>query len=154
MAAGKNNHAPGVIASSRLLVATRDEVFAAFSDPSVLAGWWGPQGFTNTFSQFEFRPGGVWRGTMHGPDGADYAMDKEFTEIVRPERIVVRHFQQGHDFIHAMNFAAQGERTVLTWELRFADPAGGEKLRTFILNANEENFDRLAAHLSRTPAKS
>jgi uncharacterized protein YndB with AHSA1/START domain len=154
MAAEKNNPDPGVIVSSRLLAATRDEVFAAFGNPATLARWWGPKGFTNTFRQFDFRPGGTWQGTMRGPDGADYAMDKQFTEIVRPERIVVRHFQQGHDFIHTMTFVARDNRTELSWELSFADPAAGEKIRAFILTANEENFDRLAAHLAQTSAKS
>jgi len=148
MAPGKNNSAPGVIVSSRLLAATRDEVFAAFSDPTGLAQWWGPQGFTNRFRQFEFRPGGAWQGTMHGPDGTAYEMDKRFTEIVRPDLIVVRHIQAGHDFSHLMTFADRGRHTELTWELRFDDPAAGEKIRAFLLTANEENFDRLAAYLS------
>jgi uncharacterized protein YndB with AHSA1/START domain len=148
MPAGKNSPTPGVIVSTRLLAATRDEVFAACSDPNRLARWWGPKGFTNTFRQFEFRPGGAWRGVMHGPDGTDYAMEKQFVEMVCPERIVARHIQQGHDFIHTMTFAARDQRTELGWELRFSDPAAGEKIRAFILKANEENFDRLDAHLS------
>jgi uncharacterized protein YndB with AHSA1/START domain len=35
-------------------------VFDAFTRPDVLARWWGPSGFTNTFEVFEFRPGGQW----------------------------------------------------------------------------------------------
>lgn len=143
------SHQP--IVSSRVFVAPRAAVFAAFSDPARLARWWGPQGFTNTFQAFDFRPGGVWRFTMRGPDGATHVMDHQFLEIAAPERIVVRHFQPGHDFILAMTFAAQGDRTGLTWEMSFTDPAEAEKIRAFILPANEQNFDRLAAHLSATP---
>jgi uncharacterized protein YndB with AHSA1/START domain len=29
----------------------------------------GPDGFSTTTSQFDFRPGGVWCFVMHGPDG-------------------------------------------------------------------------------------
>ncbi len=129
-------------------------MFAAFSDPARLAQWWDPKGFTNTFHHFDFRPGGAWRFTMHGPDGAAYEMTKQFTEIGHPERIVLRHFQQTHDFTLSMTFAAQGDHTELTWALRFADPAEGEKVRPFIVPANEENFDRLAAHLAQAPMKS
>ena len=136
--------------STRAFAAPRAAVFAAFSDPARLARWWGPQGFTNTFHEFKFHPGGAWRFTMHGPDGAAYAMDHQFTEIAAPERIVVRHFQPGHDFILTMTLAAQGDRTELTWEMIFTDPAEAEKVRAFILPANEQNFDRLAAHLSAT----
>jgi len=148
MAAEKNNPTPGEIVSTHIFSATPDEVFAAFSDPARLAQWWGPKGFSNVFHQFDFRPGGRWQFTMRGPDGTAYEMDKQFTEIVRPERIVLHHFQQVHDFIQTMTFAGRGDRTEVTWTMRFTDPAEGERVRPFIVPANEENFDRLAAHLS------
>lgn len=34
----------------------------------------GPNGFTNTFYEFDLRPGGKWRFTMHGADGKNYKM--------------------------------------------------------------------------------
>ena len=151
MPAGKNSPIPGEIVSSRVLPATRDAVFATFSDPARLARWWGPKGFTNTFHEFDFRPGGLWRFTMRGPDGAAYEMDKQFTEITRPERIVLCHSQQTHDFILTMTFAARDGCTELTWTMRFIDPAEGEKVRPFVVPANEQNFDRLTAHLAATP---
>ena len=52
---------------------------------------WGPNGFTTTTHSFDFRPGGVWRFVMHGPDGRDYQNRISFEEIVPPERIVYRH---------------------------------------------------------------
>jgi uncharacterized protein YndB with AHSA1/START domain len=139
---------PHEIVSGRVLPASREAAFAAFSDPARLARWWGPRGFTNVFHEFDFRAGGAWRFTMQGPDGAAWAMSKRFAEIVRPERIVVRHLQQGHDFTLTMTFTAQGDRTALTWRMLFDDPAEAERLRPFLLNANAENFDRLEAHLA------
>lgn len=148
MAAGKNSPVSGEIVSSRVLAATPGEVFAAHSDPTALARWWGPKGFTNDFRQFDFRPGGGWRFTMRGPDGAAHEMTNQFAEIVPAERIVVRHFQPGHDFTLTMTFLPHGNHTELTWAMRFADPAEGERLRAFLIPANEQNFARLAAHLS------
>ncbi len=139
---------PGVIVSSRILIATREELFATIRDPARLAQWWGPKGFTNTFKVFDFRPGGAWRFTLHGPDGSAHEMEQQFAEIVPPERIVVRHFQPGHDFTLTMSLAARNDGTELTWEMRFADPAEAERVRAFVVPANEQNFDRLAAHLS------
>jgi len=153
MAPGRSSSLAGTvreIVSSRLLPATRDEVFQAFSDPARLAQWWGPRGVTNDFQQFDFRPGGAWKFTMRGPDGTAHVMDQQFTEIVRPERIVVRHIQPGHDFTLTMTFLAREGRTELVWAMRFDDPAEGEIVRAFVLPANEQNFDRLAAHLART----
>lgn len=132
----------------RLLPVPRAKVFAAFANPVALAAWWGPNGFTNIFHEFDFRPGGVWRFTMRGPDGASYAMDHRFTEIDAPERIVVRHLQEGHDFALAMTFAERAGGTEVTWRMLFDDPEEGAKLRDFIASANEQNLDRLAAHLS------
>jgi uncharacterized protein YndB with AHSA1/START domain len=136
------------IVARRLLAVPRERVWAAFSDPHVLARWWGPAGFMNTFSEFDFRSGGAWRFTMRGPDGAAYAMDHRFQEIVAPERIVVRHLQPGHDFTLTITLAAEGARTRLTWHLLFDDPAEAEHARAFVEPANEQNLDRLEAALS------
>ncbi|MEO6245533.1 MAG: SRPBCC family protein [Opitutaceae bacterium] len=136
------------IVSTRLLPVPRDRVFAAYSDPVALARWWGPKKFTNVFHEFDFRPGGAWRFTMRGPDGASHKMDQRFTEIVAPERIVVRHIQQAHDFLLTMTFAERAGGTEVTWRMRFDDPAEGARLRDFLVVANGENLDRLAAHLS------
>jgi len=139
---------PRVIESSRLIAAPHARVWAAFSDPVRLAQWWGPQGFTNTFHEFDFRPGGAWRFTMHGPDGNACELNKRFTAIVAPEKIVVDHFQPGHDFTLTMTLAAQGGRTMVVWWMHFVDAAEAERIRAFILQANEQNFDRLAAYLA------
>lgn len=50
---------PRSIIGSRLLNAPRELVFSAFTDPNHLAQWWGPNGFTTTTHNFEFRPNGV-----------------------------------------------------------------------------------------------
>jgi len=148
MAAGKNKPAPGVIINSRVFYASRDEVFAAVREPARLAQWWGPKGFTNTFHEFDFQTGGKWRFTMRGPNGTAYEMDHQFTEIAPPERVIVRHFQPGHDFSLTITLVARGEGTELTWEMHFDDPAEAERIRAIVVPANEEIFDRLAAHLS------
>lgn len=85
---------------------------------------------------------------MRAPDGTTYQMDKQFTEIVVPERIELRHFQQAHHFVLTMTFAERGEATEMTWRMVFEDPAEAEKLREFLRKANEENFDRLEAQLA------
>lgn len=139
------------IVSTRWLPASREAVFAAFSDPARLAQWWGPAGFTNTFHEFDFRPDGRWRFTMRGPDGNGFEMDKRFDEVTPPRRIVLRHLQQGHDFSLIMTFAEKGNGTEVTWDMRFDDPVEAERLRAFLIPANEQNFDRLAAHLSAGP---
>ena len=136
------------IVTTRLLAASRERVWAAFSDPTAFARWWGPAGFTNTFHEFDFRQGGVWRFTMHGPDGQSYAMDHRFPEIVALERVAVRHLQPGHDFTLTITLADRDGRTEIVWRMLFDDPAEAARVRLFVVPANEQNLDRLAAHLS------
>jgi uncharacterized protein YndB with AHSA1/START domain len=136
------------IVSSRVLDAPRERVFEAFSQPNQLEKWWGPSGFSNTFEIFELRPGGTWRFVMHGPDGTDYQMDKKLVDVVSPERIVLRHLDPMHGFDMTMTFADLGAQTLLTWRMRFESESEADRVRAAVVGANEQNFDRLAAHLA------
>jgi len=136
------------IVSTRVFDAPRERVFRAFSDPRVLARWWGPDGFTSTFQEFDFRPGGAWRFVMHGPDGADYRNESGFIGVVSPERIVLEHLRPMHRFLMTMTFAEEAGKTRLTWRMEFDSVAELERVRAFIPGANEQNFDRLQAQLA------
>jgi len=137
------------ITSTRVFAAPREVLFDLFADPEHLAHWWGPEGFTNTFEQFDFEPGGAWRFTMHGPDGTDYPNAKDFVEIERPERIVFDHVQDGHAFRMTMTYETEGNHTTrLTWHMAFAAPLADD-IRDFITNANEQNFDRLQEYVPK-----
>ena len=136
------------ILSARTFDAPRERVFEAFSDPARLARWWGPKGFTNTFQEFDPRPGGTWRFLMHGPGGADIPNESVFVEVVRPERIVFRHVS-GHRFEMTITLAEQGGRTRVTWRMRHETARECAEVRPFVVDANEQNFDRLAEELAR-----
>lgn len=137
------------IVSQRLNNAPRDKVFRAFSDPTLLATWWGPNGFTNTIHEFDLRPGGKWRLTMHGPNGADYENESVFREVMAAERIVFTHLEPVHRFEMAMSFEERGSQTALTWRMRFESAEECAKVRPFIEAANEQNLDRLAECLRK-----
>lgn len=79
------------IVITRVLDAPRDLVFDAWTKEEYLSKWWGPQGFTLTLQKFEMKPGGTWQFIMHGPDGVDYPNTNVFVEVVKPERIVIKH---------------------------------------------------------------
>jgi len=88
----------------RVFDAPRDLVFSMWMDPEHISRWWGPRGFTTTTQEMEFKPGGVWRHIMHGPDGRDYPNKIIYREIVRPERIVYSHVS-GPPFESTVTFA-------------------------------------------------
>jgi len=132
--------------TSRLFHAPRERVFRAFSDPAHLARWWGPKGFSSTFHEFDLRPGGAWRFVMHGPDGKDYPNESVFAEVLVPERIVFDHIS-GHHFRMTITFTAQGDQTLVGWRQVFDTAAERQRIAGVVVEANEQNLDRLAAEV-------
>ena len=134
--------------TSRTIGSPRERVFRAFADPAELAGWWGPKGFTNTFHEFDLRKGGSWRFTMHGPDGRNYSNESVFVEVEPPKRVLLRHLSAPR-FEMTITFAEQGEGTVVGWRQVFETAAERERIGKYAVEANEQNLDRLAAHVLR-----
>ncbi|NBV24779.1 MAG: polyketide cyclase [Proteobacteria bacterium] len=137
-------------ATSREIAATLEQVFAAISAPDRLARWWGPAGFTNTFDLCEFKPGGRWSFTMHGPDGKNYRNENVFTEIEPPTRVVIHHVCEPK-FALTITLARTATGTLLSWTQVLEDPEFARRVEHIIRPANEQNLDRLTAEVLRTP---
>jgi uncharacterized protein YndB with AHSA1/START domain len=137
------------ILTTRTVHHSIEKVFRAFSDPALLKEWWGPKGFTNTFHKFEFRPDGKWEFIMHGPNGVNYKNDVQFVEIDAPRRIVIQRISEPI-FKTIMTFEDQHGKTVVTWLAIFKSQDMRDKIATFAIQANVENFDRLEALLAKT----
>lgn len=129
---------------SRLIDAPQERVFRAFADPVHLARWWGPNGFSSTFELFELRQDGRWRFTMHGPDGTNYPNESVFREIAAPQRVVLEHLSEGHHFFLTITFAARGNQTLVGWRQVFDTAAHRNSIAAFVVEANEQNLNRLA----------
>lgn len=131
------------IVTTRLFTYKREFVFNAWSNPHLLAQWWGPHGFTNTIHEFDFKENGSWKLTMYGPDGTAYHNVNRFTEITAPEKIAFEHLEPVHGFTANVFFDETRENTLLIFTMHFDKVSEYEKLKDFIAVANEENFDRL-----------
>lgn len=143
------------IVGIRVFDAPRELVWKVWTDPEHIAQWWGPRGFTTTTYSWDFKPGGVWRFVMHGPDGRDYQNKVTFLEIVKPERIVYKH-GGGEDvepvhFETTVLFEEHGGKTKLT--LRGVFPTA--EARAYVVknyNAVEgqkQTLDRLGEYLAK-----
>lgn len=132
------------IANTRVIPFRRALVFQAFCEAEHLARWWGPNGFTNTFSVFEPVAGGSWVFVMHGPHG-DYPNESRF-ERVTPEQVVIRHVS-APAFVLTVSLEDRGGSTAVTWEQEFETAEMRDKVLVFVPTANEENLDRLEAEL-------
>lgn len=140
------------IISARVFDASPEQLFQAWTDPAILARWWGPKDFKNTFEVFEPRPGGTWKFVMHGPDGTDYKNESIFRELEKPSRIVLDHLSSPR-FRVVATFAAEADRTQLTFRMIFETAGMRDRVKGVVVNANEENFDRLAVQLQRLRGK-
>jgi uncharacterized protein YndB with AHSA1/START domain len=135
--------------TSREIPATVEQVFAAISNPERLARWWGPTGFTNTFSRCEFKKGGSWTFIMNGPDGKKYPNENIFAEIEAPEKVVIQHVGEPK-FSLTLTLASSKTGTLVSWSQAFESAEVAGKLEHIVVPANEENLDRLSAEVARS----
>jgi uncharacterized protein YndB with AHSA1/START domain len=133
--------------TSRPIPATAEQVFAAMSDPVRLARWWGPAGFTNTFAVCEFKEGGRWSLTMHGPDGKNYPNEYVFTEIELPTKVVIQHVLEPRFRLTIFLAPSATGGTVVSWAQAFESPETASRIEHIVVPANEQNLDRLAAEV-------
>ncbi len=71
----------------RVLPSEPSVVFAALSEPSELAKWFGPQGFTIPSLDFVPRVGETYRIEMQPPDGDPFYLTGQFREVDSPGRL-------------------------------------------------------------------
>ena len=139
------------VRTERIITATPQQIFAAFERPEVLAEWWGPEGFTNTFELFEFKPGGRWVFVMHDANGHNYDNESVFNEIERPSRIVIEHVARPW-YTLTIKLTPHGDQTKLEWIQEFESADVAAKMRPIVATANEQNLDRLQAVFDTTTA--
>ena len=149
----ENNEKNREIVNVRIFNAPREVVFNAWADPDLLSQWWGPKGFRNTFHQFKFKPGGTWHFTMHSPGGMDFQNTAIFETIEKPERIVFKHLMPVHVFWLTATFETVNGKTKLTFRQLFETVEECNRIKTFVMEANEQNLDRLESVISKTLKK-
>lgn len=135
------------IVSSRIVDASQELVFSAWTDPNHLKNWWGPAGFTNTFSEFDLRLGGKWIFIMHGPDKGNYPNECEFLKIEKPSLIAWKRISKPLFQVVATFEEITCEMTKIVFRMIFDTPEECNKLKPFVEDKNEENFDRLEKEL-------
>jgi len=144
---------------TRIFDAPRELVFDAWTNPQHLAQWWGPQGFTTTIHEMDVRPGGLWRLTMHGPDGRAYRNRIVMLEVVKPGRLVFRHEpdDESEPVTHhaTVTFTNHAGKTLLTLRMLFTSPAArAHVLKTYrAFEGGHQTLGRLIGHLQTATGK-
>ncbi|HTG47470.1 MAG TPA: SRPBCC domain-containing protein [Actinomycetota bacterium] len=140
------------IGTSRVLDAPIAAVWKAWTDPGQVATWWGPKGFTTTVEEMDVRPGGVWRLTMHGPDGTDYPHVATFLDVRENDCIAYAQGAPGSRdrFFAIVEMVDEGGKTRLTSRMLF--PSAAERDRHAeefgAVEGLESHLDELAGFLA------
>jgi uncharacterized protein YndB with AHSA1/START domain len=137
----------------RVLDASRDAVFAAWTDADAFCQWFGPAGFTCVVHEMDVRPGGRARFDMTSSDGILYTNRFDYLEIVPGRRMVMDHGTDTDDdpgrFRMTITLDEQGDgKTVLT--LRQLHPTAEQRDAVIGFGAVElgqQTMEKLARHL-------
>lgn len=102
---------------SRIVKATPEKMFRAWTDPDLLISWWAPLPYTTSDAVIDLRPGGAFNTTMHAPTGEIYENLGVFLDVVPNQRIVFTDaFQEGW---------TPAERPFMTGYITFEDAGNG-----------------------------
>ncbi len=74
------------IRTERIFLAPRERVWRAFTDPKLVAQWWG-RGNKLVIERMEVERGGHWRYVEHSTEGV-HGFEGRYREVTPPERIV------------------------------------------------------------------
>lgn len=122
-------HGEGSVALTRAFAAPRALLWQAWTDPEMMARWFGPRQFTVPVCELDVQEGGVLRIVMRGPDGNDYPMKGVFLDVAPPERLVFSNIALDIDGNHllegetSVTLTEQGGKTILTMKSRMVGMA-------------------------------
>jgi len=138
-----------IVVMTRLFDAPRERIFRAYTDPALMARWWGPHGFTIEVCELNVRPGGAWRIHHRAPDGSEYRFKGQYREVAEPERLVSTFGMDGmfEDklIVDSLTLEEKDGRTRLTAVSRFESMADRDAmLETGMEEGAGQSFDRLA----------
>jgi uncharacterized protein YndB with AHSA1/START domain len=122
----------------RIFDASRDRVFATYTDPDLIPEWWGPRDMSTEVDVMDVRPGGSWRFVGRHEDGREDAFRGTYREVSAPERIVQTFEWEGmpgHVSVETATFEDLGERTRV--------------ITTSVFHTTEERDGMLASGMER-----
>jgi len=103
--------APREIRTERVFDASRDLVWRAFTEPTLIAQWWG-RGNKLVIERFELERGGRWRFVEHASDGTT-GFEGRFREVAPEDYRLVQTFEwdgmPGHVIVEIVELEDMGD---------------------------------------------
>lgn len=140
------------IIMTRTFEASREQVFAAFTQPQLVKQWLCARGWELPVCRIDLQPGGETRYVWRNDSGAEMGLSGVFREISPPARLVhTEIFDEdwtGGRTLVTTAFDQTGEQTQVTMTIRYSS----SDVRDAILQSSmeqgiAENFDKLAVLL-------
>ncbi len=133
---------------TRLFNATRERLFKAMTDPTLIAKWWGPRKYETIVDKMEVRAGGQWRFiNRDAAAGVDHAFHGVYHSITAPERIVDTFEYEGvpgHVLLETHTLEARGAQTLLTTHVVYESVEDRDGMvAAGMQSGQEESLDRL-----------
>jgi uncharacterized protein YndB with AHSA1/START domain len=145
-ASAENPAAAGVanrdLTLTRVINASREKVFRAWTEPELLKQWFTPRPWTTPRIETDVRPGGASLIVMRGPEGNEFPNRGVYLEVVRNERLV---------FTDAYTKAWEpSEKPFMTVILTFEDAGAGKTKYTAVVRhwtvADRETHEKMGFH--------
>ena len=146
---------------TRVYDAPRDLVFKAWTDPKLVAEWWGPRGVTSTVNNWEIRQGGkldlvMLAGEELGPmKGQEWPMTGEFKEVEEPNKLVftgnaIINGKEVMEHLTTVTFEEDGDKTKMIVHIVVtkATPQAAGPLSGMEMGWNQQ-LDKLGEFLQR-----
>lgn len=140
------------IVMTRTFNASRELVFKALTDPTLIPRWWGPCTYTTVVDQMDVRMGGIWRFIQRGADGNEIPFRGVYHQISAPERLVYTFEWEGmpgHILLETVTLTEEAGQTTLTDALVFQSIADRDGMITSGMESGAaESWDRLSELLT------
>ena len=136
--------------------APRELVYNVFTDPKLVAQWFGPRTYTTTVDKMDARPGGLWRMVQKDESGNEHAFRGVHHDAVAPERIVATFEYEGvpgHVLLQTVTFEAIGNKTRMAEQLVFQSVADRDGMvASGMQKGSDDSMDQIAELLEKLKA--
>jgi uncharacterized protein YndB with AHSA1/START domain len=126
---------------SRLINASPDKVYRAWTEPDLLKQWFAPLPFTTPVVELDLRPGGANLVVMRGQDGEEFPNRGVYLEVVKNEKLV---------FTDAYTSAwVPSDKAFMTVTLTFEDEDGKTRYTVRVHHwsvADRETHEKMGFH--------
>jgi len=130
----------------RVFPASRERVWAAWTNAEQIAKWWGPRGWTTAVKEFDFKPGGhlLYSMTCNDPDQGDFYGQTHWAKSVYEVIDEANSFEY-QDYFTDENGTANEEMPTMTIHMEFTETPDGTKVSSKTIFPTQEAYEQTVA---------